>query len=66
MIGATLGVAILGAVFAHFAGQEGAAEGFLPGMRAALSLGGLGEFAGAVLALAYIRDDSANPVAQRA
>ena len=63
MVGATLGVAILGAVFAHFAGQEGAAEGFLPGMRAALGLGALGEFAGAIVALACIKRDSADPVA---
>ena len=62
MIGATLGVAILGAVFAHFAGQEGATQGFLPGMRAALGLGGLAELAGAAVALGWIRRDSANPV----
>jgi MFS family permease len=63
MVGATLGVAILGAVFAHFAGQEGAAEGFLPGMRAALGLGGLAELAGAAVALGWIRRDSASPLA---
>src|SRR6185312_13529517 len=37
MIGATLGVAILGAAFAVHAGQDAAAgSGFLPGLRAAL------------------------------
>jgi MFS family permease len=54
MVGATLGVAILGAVFAHFAGQAGATEGFLPGLRAALAIGGAGELAGAAIALAFI------------
>ncbi|HYX63033.1 MAG TPA: MFS transporter, partial [Burkholderiales bacterium] len=54
MIGATLGVAILGAVFAHFAGQAPSAQSFLPGMRAALALGGAGELAGALVALAFI------------
>jgi EmrB/QacA subfamily drug resistance transporter len=59
MVGATLGIAILGAVFAHLAGQSAAAEGFLPGLRAALVLGGAGELAGAVLALRYIGSDYA-------
>ncbi|HEX5477223.1 MAG TPA: MFS transporter [Burkholderiales bacterium] len=63
MVGATLGVAILGAVFAHFAGQAGAAsDGFLPGLRAALSLGGGAELAGALVALRFIRRDSVDPV----
>jgi EmrB/QacA subfamily drug resistance transporter len=55
MVGATLGVAILGAVFAHFAGQEASAEALLPGLRAALALGSVAELAGAFVALAFIR-----------
>jgi MFS family permease len=54
MVGATLGVAVLGAVFAHFAGQQLAAEGFLPGLRAALGIGGAAELAGAAIALAFV------------
>jgi hypothetical protein len=55
MVGATLGVAILGAVFAHFAGQQASGAGFLPGLRAALAVGGIAELAGAFVALAFIR-----------
>jgi predicted MFS family arabinose efflux permease len=54
MVGATLGVAVLGAVFAHFAGQQAAAESFLPGLRAALGIGGAAEIAGAAIALAFV------------
>ena len=44
MIGATMGIAILGALFAAFAGPEGAAgAGFLPGLRAAMLVGGSGD-----------------------
>ena len=53
MIGATLGVAILGAVFAHFAGQDAGSEDFMPGFRAALALGGVAELAGVLVALAF-------------
>ncbi|HSN21905.1 MAG TPA: MFS transporter [Usitatibacter sp.] len=59
MVGATLGIAILGAVFAHFAGQAGAARDFLSGLRPALALGGLGELAGAAIAQRYIARESA-------
>ena len=55
MIGATFGVALLGAVFAHFAGQNASAQTFLPGLRAALGLGATAELAGALVALALIR-----------
>lgn len=55
MIGATLGVAILGALFAHFAGQSPTTETFLPGLRAALGLGATAELVGALVALGYIR-----------
>jgi MFS transporter, DHA2 family, methylenomycin A resistance protein len=59
MIGATMGIAILGALFAAFAGQEGAAgEGFLAGLRAAMLVGGSAELVGAVIAFAFIRSDS--------
>jgi EmrB/QacA subfamily drug resistance transporter len=62
MIGATMGIAVLGALFAAFAGQEAAAgAGFLPGLRAALLVGGCGELAGAVVAFAFIRRDSLKP-----
>ena len=53
MTGATLGVALLGAVFAHFAGQAGNADGFLPGLRAALTIAGAAELAGAAIALYF-------------
>ena len=54
MVGATLGIALLGAVFAHFAGQEASQEGFLPGLRAALAVGGIAELAGAAIALGFV------------
>ena len=59
MVGATLGVAILGALFAAFAGQEAAAgANFLPGLQAAMIGGGISEFLGAAIAFALIRHDS--------
>jgi predicted lipid-binding transport protein (Tim44 family) len=59
MIGATMGIAILGALFAAFAGQDAAAgEGFLPGLRAAMLVGGSAELVGAVIAFAFIRSSS--------
>jgi MFS transporter, DHA2 family, methylenomycin A resistance protein len=59
MIGATLGVAILGAAFAIHAGQEAAAgSGFLPGLRAALIGTAVAEFIGAAIAFSFIRRDS--------
>jgi DHA2 family methylenomycin A resistance protein-like MFS transporter len=59
MVGATLGVAILGAVFAAYAGQQPAINaGFLSGLRAALGGGGVGELIGAIVAFALIRRDS--------
>jgi MFS family permease len=62
MVGATLGVAILGAVFAAHAGQNSiAGEQFLTGMHAALSGSGIAELTGAVVAFAFIRRDSSNP-----
>jgi MFS family permease len=54
MVGATLGIAILGAAFAHFAGQSGSAEHFPAGLRAALGLGGAMELVGAAIAAAFV------------
>jgi DHA2 family methylenomycin A resistance protein-like MFS transporter len=57
MIGATLGIAVLGAAFAvHAAGQT--AEAMVSGLRVAYLGGALVELAGAMIALVFIRDDS--------
>jgi hypothetical protein len=58
LVGATLGVAILGAVFAHYAGQQGHARDFLAGLRPALLAGGLAEMVGAFVALRYVAPHS--------
>jgi EmrB/QacA subfamily drug resistance transporter len=59
MVGATLGVAILGAAFAVHAGQDVAAgSGFLPGLRTALIGSGLAELIGAGIVFSFIRRDS--------
>lgn len=59
MVGATLGVAILGTVFAAYAGQEASlGAGFLPGLRAAMSGSAAAELLGAAIALGFIRKDS--------
>jgi len=56
MIGATLGVAVLGTVFAAYAGQEATAgAGFLLGLRAAMGCSGAAELMGAVICLLFIR-----------
>jgi MFS transporter, DHA2 family, methylenomycin A resistance protein len=57
MIGATLGVAILGAVFASHA-SEGSSAGFLAGLRAAFLIGGAGEMLGSMVAFCFIRRDA--------
>ena len=63
MIGATLGVAILGALFAAHAGTHAAGgDEFLTGMRTALAGGGAAELFGAVVAIAFIRKDSLKQV----
>ena len=55
MIGATLGIAVLGALFAMFAGQGAEnGPGFIPGLRAAYLVGGIGEWVGAVIAFTCI------------
>ena len=56
MIGATLGIAVLGAVFAASAGQSpGDAAAVIHGLRSALVVGAVGELAGAVIALLFTR-----------
>lgn len=52
MVGATLGVAILGAVFAGHA-----TPGATAGLHAALLIGGLGELLGAMIAFSFVRPD---------
>ncbi|HET7802936.1 MAG TPA: MFS transporter [Pseudolabrys sp.] len=59
MVGATMGVAILGSVFAAYAGQQAdVAAGFMPGLRAAMIAAALAELLGAVIAATLIRHDS--------
>jgi hypothetical protein len=59
MVGATMGVAVLGSVFAAYAGQQAnVAAGFMPGLRAAMIAAGLAELLGAVIAAAVIRNNS--------
>jgi MFS transporter, DHA2 family, methylenomycin A resistance protein len=58
MIGATLGVAVLGAVFAMFAGGTGQGSHIVVGLVPAYVGGGIGEMVGAVAALVFIRHDS--------
>jgi MFS transporter, DHA2 family, methylenomycin A resistance protein len=58
MVGATLGIAVLGAIFAVHAGA-GTTEGTLTGLRLAYLGGAIVELAGAALALIFIRADSA-------
>jgi MFS transporter, DHA2 family, methylenomycin A resistance protein len=59
MVGATLGVAILGAIFAGHAGQDATAgTDFVTGLRAALTGGGVAELVGAVIAFTFIRSNS--------
>jgi MFS transporter, DHA2 family, methylenomycin A resistance protein len=57
MIGATLGVAVLGAMFAVRAGA-GSPEAVVSGLRLAYFGGAAVEIAGALIALAFIRSDS--------
>lgn len=66
MVGATLGVAILGTVFAAYAGEEARLDaGFLPGLHAAMSGSAATELLGAAIALAFIRKDSLNTSRER-
>jgi MFS family permease len=63
MVGATLGVAVLGAIFATFAGGSGGhvAAGLPP----AFIVGGIGEMLGAAAAFTFIRRGSLDQVARR-
>ena len=61
MVGATLGVAILGAVFALRAGQ-GSPASVATGWRAAFLIGGGGEMLGALIAFGFIRRDALSRV----
>lgn len=57
MVGATLGIAVMGAVFANAAGQGTSdAASIAHGMSAAFVLGGAGEWVGALLAWRFARD----------
>ena len=59
MVGATMGVAILGSVFAAYAGQQAnVVTGFMPGLRAAMMAAGIAELVGALIAVLFIRHDS--------
>jgi MFS family permease len=57
MVGATLGIAVLGALFAVRA-SESTPEAMVSGLRLAYLVGALVELAGAAVALAFIRSDS--------
>ena len=57
MVGAMLGVALMGTIFAHYAGQ-GSAAAFTTGLHTALLIGGAGELLGAVIALVGVRGDA--------
>jgi hypothetical protein len=58
MVGATLGVAVLGAVFAIFAGSNGDSGHVVAGLAPAYIGGGIGEMIGAVTAFMFIRNGS--------
>jgi EmrB/QacA subfamily drug resistance transporter len=57
MIGATLGIAVLGATYAVHAGDN-TTEGMLTGLRLAFLGGAVGELAGMAIALVFTRADS--------
>jgi MFS family permease len=54
MAGATLGVAVLGTVFAHFGGDNSGAAHAIAGLESALGVGGAIELAGAAIAAAFV------------
>jgi EmrB/QacA subfamily drug resistance transporter len=59
MVGATLGVAVLGSLFAAYAGQQAnTIESFLTGLRAAMTAAGVAELLGAAVAFTFIRANS--------
>jgi hypothetical protein len=57
MIGATLGIAVLGAIYAVFA-AKGTTSAAIAGLRLAFLGGGCVELAGALIAALFIRSDS--------
>jgi hypothetical protein len=61
MIGATLGVAVLGAVFAMLAGGIGEGSDIVAGLAPAYVGGGIVEMIGAAAAFVFIRRDSLHP-----
>jgi EmrB/QacA subfamily drug resistance transporter len=61
MVGATLGVAVLGAVFAVFAGSADAGGHIVSGLVPAYIGGGIGEMLGAVAAFVFIGRGSLQP-----
>lgn len=62
MVGATLGVAILGALFASFTGQNASVgPHFLLGVHAALAGSTISELCGAIVAIAFIQNNSLKP-----
>jgi DHA2 family methylenomycin A resistance protein-like MFS transporter len=62
MVGATLGVAVLGAIFATVAGGSPDAGHIIAGLPPAFIVGGIGEMLGAAAAFTFIRRDSLHPV----
>jgi len=60
MVGATLGIAVLGAIFAAHAGG-GTLDGTITGLRLAFLGGAIGELTGMVIALVFTRADSHHP-----
>lgn len=58
MIGATLGIAVLGTIYSLFA-RKGTAASMITGLQLAFAGGAVAEFSGALLALAFVRANSA-------
>jgi MFS transporter, DHA2 family, methylenomycin A resistance protein len=61
MVGATLGIAVLGAIFATFAGGTGDGSHIVAGLTPAYVGGGIGEMIGTVAAFMFIRHSSLQP-----
>jgi EmrB/QacA subfamily drug resistance transporter len=64
MAGATLGIAVLGAVFAMYADRGGHGRDIIAGLPAAYIGGGICEWIGAAVAFAFIRRDSLHHAAE--
>jgi predicted MFS family arabinose efflux permease len=65
MVGATLGIAVLGAVFAMYAGGTGEGSHIVAGLVPAYIGGGIGEIIGAVAAFVFIRHGSLHQSSKR-